>query len=233
MKTRATKTTSLALARQSAMGATDRIKFICSGLIILSILTIVCVMSATAQESSGQPQQQTNTAGSQQGGRQKEFVGPTADSILPYRPSGRDPFKSIAKPKAAEKKSGPRPIEFPNLDARRAEFRQKAEVARLRDLPEPNPVAQYLVSELVITGIFRDERGNGAFVQAQPTGTMFFIRRGTQCYNGEVLRIETDESDGGGAKVLFREVSYIEVNGKRSPQERVVGKLPGAPESKK
>jgi len=34
-------------------------------------------------------------------------------------------------------------------------------------------------------------------------------------------------ADPGSAKVVFREVSYQELNGKQSPQERLVTKLPG------
>jgi hypothetical protein len=94
-------------------------------------------------------------------------------------------------------------------------------------------VQQYLISELDITGIFRDERGAGAFVRAQPTGTMFFVRQGTACYNGEIVRIETDEAEAGGSKVLFREVSYMEINGKQSLQERVVAKQPTATTAQK
>ena len=37
--------------------------------------------------------------------------------------------------------------------------------------------------------LFRDDRGYGAFVKASPTGTMLFLRTGTRCYNGEVVRI--------------------------------------------
>jgi hypothetical protein len=114
---------------------------------------------------------------------------------------------------------------LPSLDARRAEFRQKVDQARARDLSEPDPVSQYLVSELEVTGVFRDDRGFGAFVRAQPSGTMFFVRNGARCYNGEVMRI-TGDNDSSGAKVLFKEVSYVETNGKRSPQEQVVTKSP-------
>jgi hypothetical protein len=99
--------------------------------------------------------------------------------------------------------------------------------ARARDAAEPDAVLQYLVSELDITGVFHDDHGYGAFVRAQPTGTMFFVRNGARCYNGEVLRIGGDASDPGSAKVVFREVSYQELNGKRTPQEHVVTKLPG------
>jgi len=162
-----------------------------------------------------------------------EYLGPTADSIRPYKPAGRDPFKKVIKPKAGTAKAkAPRPMGFPPLDARRAEFRQKVDMAQARDLPDPDPVSQYLVSELDITGIFRDQRGFGAFVKAQPTGTMFFIRNGARCYNGEVVRIDGDDAESGGAKVMFRETSYMEVNGKQTAQERVVAKAPSVPSGK-
>ncbi|HXU34984.1 MAG TPA: hypothetical protein VN937_01385 [Blastocatellia bacterium] len=168
-------------------------------------------------EAAPQPQQVKS-------GRQD--LGPTADSIRPYRMSGRDPFKKTVKPKTAKGKQQAHLLGFPSLDVRRAEFRQKIDQARARDGAEPDPVSQYLVSELEITGVFRDDRGFGAFVRAQPSGTMFFVRNGARCYNGEVMRITGDGSDSAGAKVLFREVSYMELNGKRSPQEQVVTKSP-------
>lgn len=153
-------------------------------------------------------------------------LGPTADSIRPYRMSGRDPFKKVVKPKTAKGKQQAHLMGFPSLDVRRAEFRQKIDQARARDGAEPDPVSQYLVSELEVTGVFRDDRGFGAFVRAQPSGTMFFVRNGARCYNGEVMRITGDGADSTGAKVLFRETSYMELNGKRSPQEQVVTKSP-------
>jgi hypothetical protein len=211
-------------------------------------LAILLVLSVPVSKANGRPLQssdQEKAAASQQPApsqpnatRQvasaKEYLGPSADSIRPYKPAGRDPFRKLIKPKPKPGSPSKQPIVrgFPALDVRRAEFRQKVDMARSRDLPEPDPVSQYLVSELDIIGAFRDEQGFGVFVRAQPTGTMFFIRRGTQCYNGEVLRIEGDAADIGSAKVMFREVSYTEVNGKQSPQERVVAKLPAAQEKK-
>ena len=117
---------------------------------------------------------------------------------------------------------------FPALEVRRAEFKQKVEQARSRDLAEPDAISQYLVTELEVTGVFRDDRGYGAFVRATPTGSMFFIRTGTRVYNGEVTRIEGDGAETGGARAVFREVSYVEANGKQSPQERMVVKTPVA-----
>jgi len=193
---------------------------------VLLLLTMAVTVSAQdkpapAAKPDAAPQAQQVSTG-------KEYLGPTADSIRPYRSSGRDPFKKTIKPKTPRgKQAQARMLGFPTLDARRAEFRQKVEQARARDGAEPDPVSQYLVSELDVTGVFRDDRGYGAFVRAQPTGTMFFVRNGARVFNGEILRIGGDASDPGSAKVVFREVSYQELNGKQSPQERVVTKAPG------
>jgi hypothetical protein len=190
-------------------------------LVVLTMAIRVSAQDKPAQKADAAPQPQQVSTG-------KEYLGPTADSIRPYRSSGRDPFKRIVKPKTPRgKQQQSRMLGFPSLDMRRAEFRQKVEQARARDAAEPDPVSQYLVAELDITGVFRDDRGPGAFVRAQPTGTMFFVRNGARCYNGEVLRIGGDASDPGAAKVMFREVSYQEVNGKQAPQERMVTKAPG------
>lgn len=192
------------------------------GIISAVLVVLFSAVAVTAQDKSDQA---AKSDASQQVKTGKEYLGPTADSIRPYRPSGRDPFKKTIKPKAARGKSQQaRLLGFPSLDVRRAEFRQKVETAHARDGAEPDPVSQYLVSELDITGVFRDDRGFGAFVRAQPTGTMFFVRNGARLYNGEVVRIGGDASEPGSAKVMFREVSYLEVNGKQSPQEHVVTK---------
>jgi hypothetical protein len=188
-------------------------------LFVLAMAVIVSAQDKPAQKADAAPQPQ-QAAG-------KEYLGPTADSIRPYRSSGRDPFKrTVIKPKTpAGKLQQTRILGFPTLDVRRAEFRQKVEQARARDGAEPDPVSQYLVAELDITGVFRDDRGFGAFMRAGPTGTMFFVRNGAKCYNGEVMRIGGDGADS--SKVMFREVSYKEVNGKQSAQERMVTKAAG------
>ena len=195
-----------------------------------AMLLLAVTIAASAQTDQNNSANSNNSPAS---GSSKETLGPNADTIRPYRPAGRDPFRKIIPPKPGKPGKTPRVLGFPALDARRAEFRQKVEVARTRGMAEPDPVQQYLISELDITGIFRDERGAGAFVRAQPTGTMFFVRQGTACYNGEIVRIETDEAEAGGAKVLFREVSYMEINGKQSLQERVVAKQPTATTAQK
>jgi hypothetical protein len=189
-------------------------------------LGLTVTITATAAGQDKTEQAKAEAAPQPQQVKSRQDLGPTADSIRPYRMSGRDPFKKVVKPKTAKGKQQAHLLGFPSLDVRRAEFRQKIDQARARDGAEPDPVSQYLVSELEITGVFRDDRGFGAFVRAQPSGTMFFVRNGARCYNGEVMRITGDGADSTGAKVLFREVSYMELNGKRSPQEQVVTKSP-------
>jgi hypothetical protein len=187
-------------------------------IIVPAALMLIAAFNAAGQEK---PADNTSKPG-------KETLGPVAESIRPYRPTNRDPFKRSVKPKGPRAKSAtPRAMGFPALDARRAEFRQKTQQAESMGRPAPDPVSQYLVNEVDITGVFRDDRGFGAFVRAQPSGTMFFVRNGSRLYNGEVTRIMPDEGDGS-ARVQFREISYIEVNGKQSPQERVVIKVPSA-----
>src|SRR6185503_17548345 len=193
----------------------------------LLLVLAIGILNAVAQDkpadnkpAASAPQQAQPTG--------REYLGPTADSIRPYRPTNRDPFKKNIKPPTAKAREAQiaRLLGFPPIESRRAEFRQKVDQARMRDLAEPDPVTQYLVNELDVTGVFRDERGYGAFVKAQPTGTVLFIRNGARCYNGEVMRIEGDQAESGGSKVMFREFSYTEQDGKRTQQERMVPKAP-------
>jgi hypothetical protein len=158
----------------------------------------------------------------------KEALGPSSDSIHPYRPAGRDPFKiDVVVKSAAAKSKTPRAVGFPALDVRRAEFRQKVIVARKSGQAEPDPLTQYLVSELDVLGVFSDEHGQGVFLRAQPTGTTFFVRQSTKCYNGQVLRVESDSADLAGSRVVFKETSFTEVDGKQTQTDRLVSKAAG------
>jgi hypothetical protein len=178
--------------------------------------------SAAGPQGGAQPQQGN---GSQQRG--KEQLGPVAESIRPYRSAGRDPFrKTIVKP--AGKVKPPKAVGFPSLEARRALFQQKVAETRRKDEPEPSPLMQYLVTELDVIGIFKDDKGPGAFVRARPTGTTFFVRRGSRCYNGEVLKIEGESADLTGSRVVFREEVHTDVDGKTTTQDHVVAKSAAA-----
>src|SRR5262245_19758766 len=117
----------------------------------ISGTTTILLILAMAVSVAGQDKPQDQPAAKSENQAQqtksgKEDLGPTADSIRPYRSSGRDPFKKAVKPKTARGKlNQTRMMGFPTLDARRAEFRQKVEQARVRDGAEPDPVSQYLV----------------------------------------------------------------------------------------
>jgi hypothetical protein len=183
-------------------------------------LTVALAASSAAQKGEGE-----------QPASGKNQIAPRAELQQAYRPAPRDPFKRFVQPKEqskrlATKQQAARLVGFPSLEARRSEFRRAVEMAVAADRPEPDPLSQYLVSEIEVTGIFRDDRGPGAFVKAMPTGTMFFVRGGARVYNGELLRIESNDGGAGPSQVTFREVSYIEQNGKQSPQEKVVTKVP-------
>jgi hypothetical protein len=129
--------------------------------------------------------------------------------------------------KTAVRSKTPRALGFPALDVRRAEFRQKVVEARRSGRAEPEALTQYLVSELDVLGVFSDERGQGVFVRAQPTGTTFFVRKDARCYNGQIVRVEGDASDLGGSRVVFKETSFAEVEGKQTPTDRLVVKTAG------
>jgi hypothetical protein len=224
MNKRSLPSNSLATARRAE--GNNKVAF---GLFTLATLLLLSLFAANAFGQAPPPTQQP--VHGQQGSSNKEYLGPSGDSIRPYRPAGRDPFKKVMPPKVVKTTGGtvkaPKPMGFPSLDERRAKFRAMVEDYGDKGLAEPNPVVQYLVSELEITGVFRDDSGYGAFVRAVPTGTTFFVRRGAHCFNGEVLRIEGDTSDSG-AKVTFRQESYVDINGKQVKQENIVSKQPAA-----
>ena len=122
-----------------------------------------------------------------------------------------------------------KPIPYPPIDVRRAEYQREVQNKLDRNLPPPDPISQYLVEELDVTGIFKDPKGIGAFLRVKKTGgglqgSSFFVRRGARCYNGEVLRIEGSESGAPIPRVTFRELSRFEVKKKQVTDEKIVAK---------
>src|SRR5215216_1470904 len=196
MKSKTIKAEMLATKTQTGINVIGKIY---RGLLVLAVLSITVIHTHAQDKPAQSPS--SDTSAQQKNG--KEYLGPTADSIRPYRPYNRDPFKKTLKPKSAKLKQAQQAmlLGFPPVESRRAEYRQKVDQARTRDLTEPEPVTQYLVNELDVMGVFRDERGYGAFMRALPTGTTLFVRNGARCYNGEVMRIEGDSAESGGAKV--------------------------------
>src|ERR1051325_7094765 len=83
----------------------------------LVLLLSIPVKSASAQDKPAPAQAGDSNA--QKNG--KEYLGPTADSIRPYRPYNRDPFRKPIKPKTPKAKQAElaKLLGFPPIDARR------------------------------------------------------------------------------------------------------------------
>ncbi len=184
--------------------------------------SVLAVQDQQKGDQGKAPASQTGSGSNTVTTLKKENVGPAADTIQQYRPVGRDPFKRLVVKNTKPKK--PVTLGFPPLDVRRAQFQQRAQRAADEGKPDPDPMSQYLVSELDVLGVFSDEHGLGAFVRAGPTGTTFYARRGLRCFNGEIVRIEVEGMESSGSRVIFREKTFIETGGKQVEQERVVAK---------
>lgn len=84
---------------------------------------------------------------------------------------------------------------------RRDPFRSLLAAAPKPELrgPRPEGAAGLLIDEIDITGIFKTSKGFVAQVQAQNEKKSFLLRPGDQVYDGDVLRIDTNE-------VVFRQI---------------------------
>lgn len=84
---------------------------------------------------------------------------------------------------------------------RRDPFRSLLAVAPKPELrgPRPEGAAGLLIDEIDITGIFKTSKGFVAQVQAQNEKKSFLLRPGDQVYDGDVLRIDTNE-------IVFRQI---------------------------
>src|SRR5215207_6485354 len=99
-------------------------------------------------------------------------LGLPAAARPPQDPASNDPFYRKPKPVVVpENKDAnkPVPVPFPPLEQRQQDYLRAKQEARQRGGAEPDPIVQYLVSELVVTGVFETDNGVGAFVQAIPS----------------------------------------------------------------
>jgi hypothetical protein len=123
----------------------------------------------------------------------------------------------------APKKAAPT---WPSFEARRDDFLRRVRGASAAGHAAPDPLSQFLVSEVIVTGIYETEEGFGAFLHALPNGRTFESRPGSPLYNGRLANILVGASgfmDEGS--VVFLERSF------ESPAEREVSKrIERAPE---
>jgi hypothetical protein len=168
----------------------------------LTILGAMAAGSASAPASAAEPQTQGTAQAQAQG--------------QPQTPPSNDPFYQKPKPVPVpvEKDSNkPVPVPFPPYEQRRQDYLRAREEARARNQAEPNPIGQYLVSELAVLGVYETDGGVGAFVQAVPTNTTFFVGPGTRVYNGEIVSINTGKNFDLG-QVIFRQLTKYRIKKK-------------------
>jgi hypothetical protein len=109
----------------------------------------------------------------------------------------RDPFLvpskvvRVPKPVKLVVKKEPQPVAPASIEVRVTDYKKL-----MRDFlegrgSEPSKLAPYLIDELTITGIFRNQEGYGAFVVESATQKqqIFFVRTGWQTHDGYIKEI--------------------------------------------
>lgn len=127
------------------------------------------------------------------------------------RPSGKG---------AAAKRSA-----WPPFATRREDWLRRKQSAASAGDAGPEPLAQYLVDEVIVTGVFEAEHGPGVFLLAKPTGTTFFVEAGATLFNGRLVEITLGES----GFVEDTEVVFAERSGPSGAERRVVKRVEAAP----
>jgi hypothetical protein len=142
-------------------------------------------------------------------------------------PPSSDPFfrppKVTAKAPVDADSNKPKPILFPPLEQRRQEYQGEPKMKGL------NPIWQFLVSELVVTGVYETDKGLGAFVLATPTGVTYYVQARTKVYNGEIKAINMPSGRDATPNVVFEETLKFELKKKIITQTNTLSKNIQAP----
>jgi hypothetical protein len=126
------------------------------------------------------------------------------------------------------KQARPKKVEpvWPAYEARRSEFLASVRGAAVAGAESPDPLTQFLVSEVIVTGIFETENGYGVFLHALPNGRTFDARPGTQLYNGRLYDIVV----GPEGYMDEGTVVFVERPSLTTPERQVAKRLERAPE---
>jgi hypothetical protein len=188
---------------------------------ILAVAAIACLGLASSAHTQEKPDKADKQEKPDKADKQDKNAGPGQD----------DPFYQKPKPQPVpEDRDANKPIQvpFPTLAERQQDYLNERSKARAKGLPDPDPIGQYLVNELNVTGVFETDTGVGAFVQAIPTNTTFFVGPGTKVYNGEILSI-TGGSNFDLGQVMFRELTKYRVKKKEQDVITTVTKTVSPP----
>ena len=96
---------------------------------------------------------------------------------------------SGARAESTHKKGKKKSSAWPSFDDRHGDFLRRLGDANANGYQAPDPLSQYLVDELVVTGLFETENGFGAFFLATPSGNTFFAAPGAPVYNGQFREV--------------------------------------------
>lgn len=124
----------------------------------------------------------------------------------------RDPFElpSWKKPKApasAGKDGKPAapavlPVTVAPIEERIAHFKRQREEAANAGAPLPKVTSVMMLDELVVTGIFRSQRGFAAMVEVKPIQRSYAVYPGERFFDGQLVAIEEN-------RVVFRKVTKM------------------------
>lgn len=107
----------------------------------------------------------------------------------------RDPFfnpsKYVAPPKPVKIKIEPKPVPAPGFEDRLKAYREQLRLFLGGSGREPSKTSAYLIEELTVTGVFRNEDGLGAFVVETATKNQqtYFVRQGWATHDGYIKDI--------------------------------------------
>jgi hypothetical protein len=114
---------------------------------------------------------------------------------------------------------------WPDFASRHADWVRRKELAAEAGTSGPDALAQYLIGEVVVTGVFEADGGYGVFLFATPTGTTFFVAPGASLFNGRLATI----SPGGSGYAEDTEVVFVERAPKGGQDRQVVKRVEAAP----
>jgi hypothetical protein len=116
---------------------------------------------------------------------------------------------------------------WPSFETRHADFLRHMEETNATGSPAPDPLTQYLVGEVVVTGLFETDEGMGAFLLALPSGNTFFATPGARLYNGTLEEIAGGrEGYLDDIRVVFTERAAARGGAERLTAKRVEGPPP-------
>jgi hypothetical protein len=144
------------------------------------------------------------------------------------RTASQSPGKSARRPKrVARTKKVPA---WPNYETRRADFLRRLNDANATGQPTPDPLLQYLVSEVVATGLVGTEEDVRVFLLALPSGNTFVASPGTRLYNGTLEEIVVGRSGYlEEVRVIFAELKSARSGGTQL-MTKLVQEPPAKPE---